>query len=165
MKVDTKIHKVVFNLLPKCPPQDMNKIIEKLQRSYELEGWKSLYANDPRKAVLFYTVAHIRHNHTPYDTLLKLKPRNEARADISHTVKTIIASWGLKDYKEKEEETQYPDNIVIEGVNKNNIVRLRNLTPEELKKKRYEEIERECSKFLVRYKEEEPNRNNIRRLK
>ena len=90
--LDNKARDALKDLFPKMPEEDQTEIIA---RAFEQGTNKVGTAEElplPRRVQLA-VVAHIRHNYTNYDTLLRLGTREEAREQVEKDCLDLLIDW------------------------------------------------------------------------
>ncbi|KAI9773941.1 MAG: hypothetical protein M1840_006167 [Geoglossum simile] len=80
------------DLFPKIPEQDLSSIIS---RAFKKGGKRVGNAQELslQRRVQLAALAHIRHQYTNYDKLLRTTPRYHARAKIEETCLRLIVQW------------------------------------------------------------------------
>jgi hypothetical protein len=88
----------VTQLFPRCPSKTAKAIAEHACAKYSCRVGRSAAAKRlDEEAVRLAVVAHIRHEKTPYDTLLMSGvDRQEARRRINENVLEVLAKWGKR---------------------------------------------------------------------
>ncbi|KPM38886.1 hypothetical protein AK830_g7677 [Neonectria ditissima] len=83
----------VRRLFPQIPEEDIQKTIKRaLEKRSGRVGRTSLLVLDQK--VQYAVVAHVRHSHTQYDTLIRGKmSRNDARIAIKGEVAKVLSRW------------------------------------------------------------------------
>ncbi|CAI6048824.1 unnamed protein product [Clonostachys chloroleuca] len=84
----------ILRLFPRIPPQDLEKVLDRaLKKRSGRVGRTGRLAIDSKARLA--VMAHIRHNHTEYDSLLKQKgkSRGSARDDIALKLKQLCGEW------------------------------------------------------------------------
>lgn len=80
---------------PGCPPDEAARIAEWTCQKHSGRVGRSSAAKelDPR-ALRLAVVAHIRHEHTPYDDILmRTGDRSHARAGVAEKIDAVLARW------------------------------------------------------------------------
>ncbi|KAH8879914.1 hypothetical protein GQ53DRAFT_755546 [Thozetella sp. PMI_491] len=101
-KLKLEFQAATNRLYPRMPPEDVAQMIShSLCRFTRRIGRTTLIGLDSR--VKFAVVAHIRHNHTDYDKLLKSKVQwPEARKQIKPVAEKILKAWAKEEDPQKE---------------------------------------------------------------
>ncbi|KAH6895454.1 hypothetical protein B0T10DRAFT_216716 [Thelonectria olida] len=80
-------------LFPKIPADDVQAVISRaLKKRTGRVGRTTLLTVEERAKLA--VLAHIRHRHTEYDTLIRDMGRNNARKTIEPKMKEVLAEWG-----------------------------------------------------------------------
>ncbi|CAG9999243.1 unnamed protein product [Clonostachys byssicola] len=84
----------ILRLFPRIPLQDLEKVLDRALKKRSGRVGRTGKLTIDSKARLA-VIAHIRHNHTEYDSLLKQKrkSRGSARDDIAPKLKQLCAEW------------------------------------------------------------------------
>uniref|UniRef100_A0A0B7JSJ3 DUF2293 domain-containing protein n=1 Tax=Bionectria ochroleuca TaxID=29856 RepID=A0A0B7JSJ3_BIOOC len=84
----------ILRLFPRIPPQDLEKVLDRALKKRSGRVGRTGKLTIDSKARLA-VMAHIRHNHTEYDSLLKQKgkSRGSARDDIAPKLKQLCGEW------------------------------------------------------------------------
>ena len=85
----------IQELFPQCPAKSEEKIAEHACLKYSGRVGRCGQAkNLDKKAIRLAVIAHIRHEYTPYDTLLaKGYERRDARDKVEEDVQQVLAKW------------------------------------------------------------------------
>ncbi|CAH0052977.1 unnamed protein product [Clonostachys solani] len=85
----------VLRVFPRIPPHDLEKVLDRALKKRSGRVGRTAKLTVEAKARLA-VIAHIRHNHTEYDSLLKQKEKSRglARNDIAPKLKQICGEWG-----------------------------------------------------------------------
>lgn len=85
----------IREFFPQCPAKTEKKIAEHACLKYSGRVGRCAKAKDlDEEAVRLAVIAHIRHEHTPYDTLLaKGDDRWDARNEVEEKVQQLLISW------------------------------------------------------------------------
>jgi len=85
----------IQKFFPQCPAKSEEKIAEHACLKYSGRVGRSAQAkNLDEKAIRLAVVAHIRHEYTPYDTLLaEGYERRDARDKVEHEVQQVLVKW------------------------------------------------------------------------
>lgn len=90
----------IQELFPQCPAKNEEKIAEHACLKYSGRVGRSAQAkNIDKKAIRIAVIAHIRHEYTPYDTLLaKGYERRDVRAKVEDEVRQVLIKWESANY-------------------------------------------------------------------
>ncbi|MCK4814314.1 DUF2293 domain-containing protein, partial [bacterium] len=90
----------IQELFPQCPAKSEAKIAEHACLKYSGRVGRSAQAkNLDEKAIRIAVIAHIRHEYTPYDTLLaKGYERRDARDKVEDEVQQMLVKWECANY-------------------------------------------------------------------
>ena len=85
----------IRELFPRCPAKSEIKIAEHACQKYSVRVGRCAQAKSlEEEAIRLAVIAHIRHEYTPYDTLLaKGHDRWEARGRVEDNVQQLLAKW------------------------------------------------------------------------
>ncbi len=85
----------ILNQFPSCPPQAAHQIAEHTaQRGSGRVGRSAAGRELDANALTLAVIAHIRHVHTNYDSLLmRGVDRQDAREQIRETLETVLHLW------------------------------------------------------------------------
>ncbi|KAI9785769.1 MAG: hypothetical protein M1839_008786 [Geoglossum umbratile] len=100
------------DLFPKIPEHDLSSIIS---RAFKKGGTK---VGSARKLPLQHRVqlaalAHIRHQYTSYDSLLRTTPRYNARAQIEETCLRLIVQWRGDEGNDENDIEQILREVIV----------------------------------------------------
>jgi hypothetical protein len=92
------VTRTLAEIFPVCPPGEARAIAEHACQKHSGRVSRSAAAKqfDPA-ALRLAVIAHLRHQHTPYDRLLgRLADRQLARAEVRREVERLLAQWEMR---------------------------------------------------------------------
>ncbi|KAF1814184.1 hypothetical protein P152DRAFT_471969 [Eremomyces bilateralis CBS 781.70] len=109
-----QVRLAIRDLFPKIPKKDLDNIIKHAFRNGTSRVGNAAELSLPRRVQLA-VVAHIRHEYTNYDKLLKQNTYHEARSRVEPTTLDRLMKWrGENDSGKRELEEMFREIIVID---------------------------------------------------
>ncbi|MCJ1243502.1 hypothetical protein MMC30_000699 [Trapelia coarctata] len=112
--IDTQAREAIKDLFPKIPQKDLHDIVT---HAFELGTQRVGAVEDPKlslpRRVQLAVVAHIRHNYTQYDKLLKQVPWQAARAMIEQPSLDKLAQWRGDDNEEPDAMEEILREVIV----------------------------------------------------
>ena len=113
--INTDAKQTIKDLFPNIPTNELYKIIK---TAFQLGDGKVGTAPelDPIRRAQLAVVAHIRHNYTSYDRLLRQMPYNEARHAVERDTLTKLLEWRGDEDTTVEDRVRHAANDILKEV-------------------------------------------------